>query len=332
MFSDPQTSTIVALYMNDVLVTGPNRADIRRIKDALNTKFHMTDLGPCSYYLDITVTRDRAKRTIRLGQANYVERVLRDNGIWDAKPVSTPMKTSTKLAPAEEEFQALPKDRTRYQSAVRSLMYAILDTRPNLAYTVSVVSRYAHNPSKKHWKTIKRIFTYLKGTINIELTFQGTLQDLVGYTDSNWAENTATRRSTSGYIFNVDSAAISWSSKRQATVALSTYETEYINQTQATKEAIWLRSLLTSLRPNSNVLKTVIIYSDNQGAIALAKDPRAHGRTKHIDIATHFCREKVADKSVAFKYTPTNRQVADGLTKPLARDKFEAFRDAIGLR
>ena len=113
---------------------------------------------------------------------------------------------------------------------------------------------------------------------------------------------------------------------------LSTCEAEYIGQTQATKEAIWLRSLLTSLRPHSHSLETIIIYGDNQGAIALAKDPRSHGRTKHIDIGSHFCREKVADKTVAFEYTPTDKQVTDGLTKALARDKFEVFREAIGLR
>ena len=332
VFTDPGTGTIVALYVDDVLVTGPNRADIQRIKDALNAKFHMTNLGPCAYYLGMTVTRDRANRIIRLGQAAYVERVLRDNGMWEAKPVSTPMETSAKAVPAEDGFQAEQKHKTRYQSAVGSLMYAMLGTRPDLAFAVSVVSRYAHNPTPKHWGAVKRIFSYLKGTVHLQLTFQGPLSDLIGYTDSDWAGDSATRRSTSGYVFNVGSAAISWSSKRQATVALSTCEAEYIGQTQATKEAIWLRSLLTSLRPNSNELETVVIYGDNQGAIALAKDPRSHGRTKHIDIANHFCREKVADKSVVFEYTPTETQVADGLTKALARDKFEAFRNAIGLR
>ena len=164
VFIDPRTGTIVALYVDDVLVTGPNRNDIRRVKSALNAQFHMTDLGPYVYYLGMTVTRDRAKRTIRLGQAGYVERVLRDHGMWEAKPVSTPMETSTKLAPAEDRYQATPKEKLRYQSAVGSLMYAMLGTRPDLAFTVSVVSRYAHNPTKQHWGAVKRIFQYLKGT------------------------------------------------------------------------------------------------------------------------------------------------------------------------
>ena len=110
----------------------------------------MTDLGACVYYLGMTVTRDRANRIIRLGQAGYVERVLRDNGMWEAKPVSTPMETSTKLSPAKDSYQATPKDRLRYQLAVGSLMYAILGTRPDLAFAVLVVSRYAYNSIKKH--------------------------------------------------------------------------------------------------------------------------------------------------------------------------------------
>ena len=108
-------------------------------------------------------------------------------------------------------------------------MYTMLGTRPDLVFAVSIVSRYAHNPTKKHWGAVKRVFQYLKGTVHLQLTFQGTIASLVGYTDSDWAGDTATRRSTSGYVFNIGSAAISWSSKRQVTVALLTCEVEYIS-------------------------------------------------------------------------------------------------------
>ena len=141
-------------------------------------------------------------------------------------------------------------------------MYIILGTRLDLAFAISIVSRYIYNPTKKYWGAVKRIFAYLKGTVNMELVFQGTLSDLISYTDSDQAGDIATRRSTSGYMFNVGSVVISWSSKRQATVALSTCKAEYIGQTQATKEVIQLRSLLTSLRPG-NALEIIIIYGDN---------------------------------------------------------------------
>jgi hypothetical protein len=155
---------------------------------------------------------------------------------------------------------------------------------------------------------------------------------LSGYSDSDWAGDYDTRKSTSGFVFGVGSAAISWSSKLQATVALSTCEAEYIGQTNAAKEAIWLRRLLDEIQPKTaNQPRATIIYCDNQGAIALAKNPQFHARTKHIDIQHHFVREKVNEGIVQLEYIDTERQVADGLTKALDKVRFERFRKAIGL-
>lgn len=331
VFMDAKEGTIVALYVDDVLITGPNKAGIQRVKKALNSKFHMSDLGPCAYYLGMTVKRDRAAGTLRLGQAAYVTRFLKHFNCWNLNPASTPLETSRKLQPAEEGYVAPRKLREDYQSAVGSLMYAMLGTRPDIAYAVSLVSRYSANPTQAHWNAVIRIFRYLRGTVHYELVYKGSLQELTGYTDSDWAGDSS-RRSTSGYLFNVGSGAVSWSSKRQATVALSTCEAEYIGQTQATKEAIWLKNLLNQLlRPRDSDPKATVIFGDNQGAIALAKNAQFHARTKHIDIAHHFVREKVNDGTVDIQFVPTDKQMADGLTKALCLDKFVAFRDALGV-
>jgi hypothetical protein len=159
--------------------------------------------------------------------------------------------------------------------AIGCLMYSMLGTRPDIAFAVSCCSRYMSNPAEPHIKAAKRIMRYLRGTINFELTFRGELEPLLGYSDSDWAGDTGTRRSTSGYIFNVGSGAISWSSKQQSVVALSTCEAKYMAQTQATKEATWLRCLLKELLRNQN---EPVILGDNRGAIALAKNPRFHSR------------------------------------------------------
>lgn len=180
-------------------------------------------------------------------------------------------------------------------------------------------------------KAVKRIMRYLRGTIDMELSFHGPLQPLVGFTDSDWAGDVETRRSTAGYVFNVGSGVISWSSKRQSVVALSSCEAEYMGETQATKEAVWLRMLLGELLANGEEPTATIIYGDNQGAIALAKNPQFHARTKHIALQHHFVREKQAENKVDLQYIPTEKQVADGLTKALPKDKFIAFRDALGL-
>ena len=136
--------------------------------------------------------------------------------------------------------------------------------RPDIAFAISVVIRHASNPDSLHWQAVKRIFRYLKGSLKLQLTFRGPLQVLSGYSDADWAGDHDTRRSTSGFVFNIGSGAISWSAKRQPTVALSSCEAEYMGQTQATKEAIWLKSLLAQL--DSSLAKgvhAVIIHCDN---------------------------------------------------------------------
>jgi Reverse transcriptase (RNA-dependent DNA polymerase)/GAG-pre-integrase domain len=325
---------IIAAYVDDLLILGSKKTEIQKVKDALNSRFKMTDLGPCQYYLGMKVTRDRANRILRLGQRTYAERILRDFGMADCKPAATPMDTNVNLSPAEDGYEAPQEVKRWYQGVVGAMMYLMLGTRPELAFPISVVSRYTANPTDSHVSAMKRALRYLKGALDYELVFKGSTSPLVGYTDADWAGDKGTRRSTSGYTFNIGSGAISWSSKRQPTVALSTCEAEYVAQTQAVKEAIWLKGLLVELSDmHNNELSpsAVILYADNQGAIALAKNPVFHGRTKHIDIQHHFVREKVESGDVHFEYIPTEQQVADGLTKPLSRGSFEAFRKALGV-
>lgn len=154
--------------------------------------------------------------------------------MWGCKAVSVPMDST--LTATSQDYQATDSFRTQYQSAVGSLMYAMLETRPNLAFSVSVVSRYASNPSPSHWQAVKRIFRHICGTLSLQLRYRGQLSNLQGYNDADWAADLDTGRSTSGYIFNLGSGAISWLSKRQPTVALSSCEAEYMGQTQARKE------------------------------------------------------------------------------------------------
>ena len=148
----------------------------------------------------------------------------------------------------------------------------MLGTRPDLAFAVSMISRFSSNPTKTHMKAVKRVFRYIQGTLSMSLVFRGSIQPLVGYTDSDWARDPDTRRSTSGYVFNLGSVAVSWSSKRQPTVSLSSCEAEYIGQTNTTKEAIWLQNFLRSIQSEDPGLGYKIIFRDNQGVIALAKN------------------------------------------------------------
>lgn len=303
----------------------------------------MSDLGPCPYYLGMTVTRNCKNRILRLGQRAYLEKMLRNHKMTDCKAAPTPMETQH-LEESPPNYQPTTEFRLQYQSAVGFLMYSMLGTRLDLAYAVSVVSRYASRPNNSHWKTVKQIFRYIKRILDLELTFKGPLRALEGYTDADWTRDCNTRRLTSGFLFNLGSGAISWSLKRQPTVALSSCEAEYMGQTKAIKEAVWLKSLLNQLNPNNftpltrtnpetlllpsedttpYALIATIIYCDNQGAIALAKNLESHARSKHIDI--QWQREKIADGSITLKYIPTSEQIADGLTKPLTKERFLIF-------
>jgi hypothetical protein len=321
----------IAVYVDDLLIAGPDKVEIQQLKEQLSTRFKMTDLGPCSQYLGMEITRDRDSKTLRLGQQAYILKVLKDFGMMEAKPVTTPVSPG-KYDTAPDGYSASPQLKTWYARAIGSLMYIMLGTRPDIAFAVSLFSRYLGNPSLQHETGVKRIFRYLKGTAHLVLTFKGDLRDPMGYTDADWAGDIPTRRSTSGYIFNVGSGCISWQAKRQPVVATSSCEAEFRGQAQATKEALWLRNLFTELLLNDReTLSATIIYGDNQGAIAMSKNPESHSRMKHIDIQQHFVRERVESGEVAIEYVPTEKQVADGLTKPLSRDKFTKFREALGL-
>ncbi|KAG6989499.1 Retrovirus-related Pol polyprotein from transposon TNT [Fusarium oxysporum f. sp. conglutinans] len=287
--------TYIAVYVDDLLIAAPSKRDIEMIKQSLNQRFSMTDLGPCHFYLGMSITRNRRQRRLSLSQKGYIEKVLKEFGLWDSKPTATPVATA-KLEPALDDEDTHSDRKHWYAKAVGCLMYAMLGTRPDIAFGVSLCSRYLANPTKAQEAALKRIMRYLRGTCDFKLEFRGDIRPLTGYTDSDWAGD--------------------------------------MGQTQATKEAIWLRTLLKELLGGLNAtdqIAATIIYGDNQGAIAMTKNPQYHSRTKHIAIQEHFVREKTASGEVEMNYIPTDKQVADGLTKALPKDRFQLFRKALGV-
>jgi hypothetical protein len=319
----------IAIYVDDLLIAAPNLDEVNALKAALSRRFQMEDLGECHFYLGMEIVRDRPNRRLTLNQRGYTQKILGEFNMEGCNNrVTTPM-TDNPL-PAPKGYTAPEADRSWYACAIGSLMYLMLGTRPDIAYSVSCLSRFMANPTEQHKGAIKRLFRYLNSTQDLQLVYEGELQPLRAYTDADWAGDLGTRRSTSGYIFNLGSGAISWSSKRQPTVALSSCEAEYMGQTQAAKEAIWLQRLLGELL--SQDPDPTIICGDNQGAIALAKNPQFHARTKHIDIQWHFVREKCTEDRITLDFVPTDQQIADGLTKPLPKPAFLRFRQALGLR
>lgn len=337
IFIQQRTGVIIGVYVDDLLIIGKDRVAIDEVKSELSKHFKMVDLGPASYYLGIKLSRHWTKHgnKLCLSQKAYTSKILKD---FNAGPdgavftaVATPMDPKLVLEPAPSDFQASGKDKLWYQSAVGSLMYLMLCTRPDITYAVSQLSRYSSNPTDKHKTAVKHVFRYLQGTSNLGLVFDSSKRDLglCGYTDANWARD-HDKRSTGGYVYMLCGTIISWSSKRQATVALSSCEAEYIAETEAAKEAIWLKRLLNNF--HFKTPEAVKIKGDNKGALALAKNPEFHSRTKHIDIRYHFVRQKVEEGLVDLEWIGTASNLADGMTKPLSGTPFQSFRRGIGMQ
>jgi hypothetical protein len=221
----------------------------------------------------------------------------------------------------DRETEPNPANETDYRQIVGKAMYAMVGTRPDIAYAVGMLGRFASKPNTHHLAMAKRLLRYLKGKPDVTIKYprgEGTAT-IVGYSDADWG-GSDDRKSTTGYIFTINGAPISWTSKRQPTVALSSTEAEYMALTQAAKEATWLRRLLSDLgHPQENA---TVINEDNQGAIQLARNPVHHQRTKHIDIQHHYIRERVESGCIQLDYCHTQKQLADILTKPLVYEKF----------
>ncbi|KAF8623821.1 hypothetical protein AX17_007280 [Amanita inopinata Kibby_2008] len=215
-----------------------------------------------------------------------------------------------------------------YLEALGALQYASVATRPDITYTVGQLAKFSKNPGLAHWNALKCVYQYLKGMLDYWLVLGGDKEDVVGYTDAD-GSSTEGRCAISGYVFLINGGAVSWSSKRQDIVTLSTTEAEYVALTHAAKEAIWIRSfLIEAFGSPPGPLK---LLSDNQSAIALSKDDCFHARTKHIDICFHFIRYVISDSKISLTYCPTDDMTADVLTKALPSIKCKHFAASMGL-
>ncbi|KAM9842570.1 uncharacterized protein ACBR49_013979 [Aulostomus maculatus] len=253
---------------------------MNELKMALKERYKMKDMGELSYILGISVVQDKENKCVFLHQTHYVEAILQKYGMDNANAVATPADTNVKLR--KSDGVSKPVDQNIYQSMVGSLLYAAMATRPDIAQAVSAVSKFNANPDAAHLTAVKRILRYLKGTVNLGLKYEHSESGtLIGFSDADWAGDQDDRRSTTGNIFLLSGGAVSWLSKKQATVALSTAEAEYVTLSQAAQDGTWLRRLLKDLGMD---VKSTVILEDNQGAIAIAKNPVDHSRTKHIDI------------------------------------------------
>ena len=321
--------TIVAVYVDDLIVIAKTPETIKKIKESLAARFKMKDLGKLHYCLGISIQHDEERGSLWMDQRQYIQSLLKRYGLSQAKTATTPADINVKLV--KNDGVSKPVNPLNYQSMVGSLLYAAITTRPDIAQAVGAVSKFNSCPTEAHLTAVKRIFRYLKGTIDLCIKYERSADNrLVGFSDADWAGDLTDRHSTTGNLFMMSGAAIDWISKKQPVVALSTTEAEYVALSAATQEAVWLSRLLTDIKAPPK--EPILIKEDNQGTIAVARNPVSHNRTKHIDIKFHYVREALEDGIIDLTYCPTEQMTADMLTKPLARQQFETFRLKMGLK
>ena len=330
VFISRDGKTYVAVYVDDLLIISDSMNLIDSMKQELGRRFKMTDLGPAQHYLGIEVVRNGD--SILLRQTTYLRKVLERFGMDKCKVVGSPMDPglASVMMPAKEGQQAHPDTLYWYGSAVGSLLYAASMTRPDLSYALSMVSRYCSNPDSTHVAALLRIFRYVQGTLDHGIGYEPGQEFFHGYSDADWANSIDGRRSHGGFIFFLAGGPVSWFSKRQNTVALSSCESEYYALVEAGKEAVWFRQLLMELGCIVDS-EPSLIYADNQGAIALSENPEHHKRTKHIANKWHWIRQAIEEHTIQMEYVPTALMAADGLTKPLGPSAFQVFLNLIGM-
>jgi hypothetical protein len=318
---------VLCLYVDDLLITGSNDSYISDFKNDLREEFEMTDLGLMSYFLGIEFLR--TENGILMHQSRYAGEILKKFEMEKCNSALSPSEPRLQLSSDVDEKEV---DSTYYRKLIGSLRY-LCNTRPDLAYSVGIVSRFMEKPKTSHLIAVKRILRYVKGTIECGILFpasdRGREVKLVGYTDSNWCGDIEDRKSTAGYVFYYGGAPISWCSKKEPVVALSSCEAEYIAASLSTCQAIWLKNLIEEI--SQAKIESVKLRIDNVSAINLAKNPIAHGRSKHIELRFHYLREQVNNGNLTLEHCRSEDQFADLFTKAVTVKVFQKLRDQMGI-
>jgi hypothetical protein len=317
----------VLVFVDDILIASECEGRITRFKNELRKEFELKDYGKVKYFLGIDIQRNDSG--IMLSQEGYVKDILERFNLSYCNPCKTPTELSNS-SPGEIKDNGT-NEKWPYRELIGCLQYLCLATRPDITNTVVKLAQFVTSPNQSHWNAAKRVLRYLKGTANYGLKYSKTGKSVQGYCDADWGSCPIDRKSYSGYAFILGGASISWSSRKQRTVATSSCEAEFVSLAEAVKEGIYLQSLLTEM--NLPGYAKISLNTDSRSAIFLAQDPVFHGRSKHIDIKYHFIRGVLKEnKSIVLGHVPTESMLADVLTKPLPSIKHNKCIDGLGLK
>jgi hypothetical protein len=312
------------MYVDDLIVTGADAEEIGRFKKEMMEQFWMSDLVLLHFYLGIEVRQD--ENNIMLSQSAYATKLLERAGMAECNPALEPMEPRLKLS---KDRKSPHTNTTFYRSIIGCLRY-LVHTCPDISFAVGYVSRFMESPTTEHLAAVKHLLRYIAGTRNLGCRYaRGGDRHLTGFSDSDWAGDVDDRKSTSGVLFRLGGSPITWQSSKQRVIALSTCEAEYIAAATAACQAIWLHRLLADMSGKGG--RPTTIFIDNKSAIQLCKNLVFHDRSKHIEVRYHFIRECVEAGKICAEHISTGDQLADILTKPLARVRFQELRTRLGM-
>ena len=325
-FDNSNKGVIICLYVDDMLIFGTSQEEVDKTKTFLSTKFSMKDLGEADVILGIKIKRD--SKGLTLTQSHYIEKVVKRFQCDKSTPVSTPMDSSEKLLPNKGE----PISQLEYSQVIGCLMYAMTSTRPDIAFAVGKLSRYTSRPSTSHWKALRRVLRYLKGTMAYGIAYVGTPSTLEGYTDASWISNMEDHSSTSGWVYLLGGGAISWASKKQSCITTSTMESEFVALAAAGKEAEWLRNLIHEIPLWPKPISPIAIFCDSQSTLAKAYSQVYNGKSRHLGVRHSSIRELITHGVISVVFVRTHNNLADHLTKSLAKELVYKSARGMGLK
>jgi len=326
--TDAEGRMYLALYVDDGLLCGNNVDGINKLLCDMSKEFKLT-YGVAECFVGLQIEMNRNKNRLIIHQGGYALKILKKFNHSECQEVSTPVEPGTKFVQGDDgicNLRTFP-----YREAIGSLMYLMIATRPDLAFVVSVLSRYMEKPQQQHWNGVKRVLKYVKGTIPYGISFiiDSNNTEMEAYCDADWAGDLDSRRSTSGWLCLLNGGPISWCSKKQGITATSTTEAEFIAMCGATKQIVWLRRLLSDF--NCKQYHPTRLKCDNQRAITITKNPGSMKGTKHLKVQYYYTCDQQKAGEIAVEYVDSSRQLADPLTKPLPRNKFVGLRTLYGV-
>lgn len=320
----------ILLFVDDMIIVSNTDENVKLIKGMLAKEFDMTDIGKVESYLGIHIQHDRQNGITSLGQPQYMKNLLNKFEMEKCKPATTPMEMGLNLSIDNDIVDS--EGNQPYRQLIGCLIHATQTTRPDLCASTFYLSRFQHCFTDEHFTQAKRVLRYIQGTQDLKMVYNRdeNADILVGYSDSDWAGDKNDRKSTSGYIFKAFGNVVSWLSKKQSTISLSSTEAEYYALAEAICEAKWLRTLLKEM--GIEIDGSITIFEDNQSCIRAAEEPRVSKRMKHIDVKYKFINHAIENKEVNVIYIPTSEQTADIMTKSLGRNLFEKHRNNLNLK